>query len=167
MMFFFDAVRWDRVSDVIQLLLCGVILACLVHNKLKHKRLLPDAALQGKPPVFSQEVLLQTLRQQTEQALAAIRAAVEVEQTKLQELLGAAGGPCPSEERAEAGRAVENIPFRLGNADPTGPVAFGRSRYAGLPELAARGLSARQIAAQTKLPAGEIELALKLQRPGL
>ena len=166
MMTFLDAVRWDRVSDGIQLLLCGVILACLIHNKLKHKRLLPDAALRGKPPVFSQEVLLQTLRQQTEQALASIRAAVEVEQTKLQQLLGAGAVPCPAEERAETEMAVEHVPFRLGNGDPAGAESL-RSRFAGLHELAARGLTARQIAAQTQLPAGEVELALKLQRAGL
>lgn len=166
MMTFLDAVRWDRVSDGIQLLLCGVILACLVHNKLKHKRLLPDAGLQIKPPVFSQEVLLQTLRQQTEQALASIRAAVEVEQTKLQHLLGAGAVACPAEERAEAEMAAVNVPFRLGTGDPAGTLS-SRNRFAGLQELAARGLTARQIAAQAQLPAGEVELALKLQRGGL
>ena len=166
MMTFLDAVCGDRVSDGIQLLLCGVILACLIHNKLKHKRLLPDAALRGKPPVFSQEVLLQALRQQTEQALASIRAAVEVEQTKLQQLLGAGAVPCPAEERAGTEVAVEYAPFRLGNGEPAGAESL-RSRFAGLQEHAARGLTARQIATQTQLPAGEIELALKLQRAGL
>lgn len=166
MLAFFEIVRWDRVSDGFQLLLCGVILACLVHNKLKHKRLLPDPALQGKLPVFSQEVLLQTLRQQTEQALASIRATVEVEQTKLQQLLGATGVPSPDEARAQTEIATENVPFRLGNGDSMGSGSL-RSRFAGLQELAARGLTVRQMAAQTQLPAGEIELALKLQRTAL
>lgn len=166
MMAFFDAVSWDRASDGIQVLLCGVILACLIHNKLKHKRLLPDAARRGQPPVFSQEVLLQTLRQQTEQALASIRAAVEAEHARLQQLLAASAVPCPAEERSDAETAVEHIPFRLGNGDPEGAVSL-RRRFAGLPELAARGLTARQIAAQTQLPAGEVALALKLQRTGL
>jgi hypothetical protein len=163
MMTLFDAVRWDRVSDGIELLLCAVILACLVHNKLKHKRLMPDPAFQGNPPVFSQEVRLQALRQQAEQALASIRAAVEAEQAKLHHLLGAADPPRPIEERAEAEIAAENVPFRLGNGDLAVPASL-RSRFGGLPELAARGLTTRQMAAQTQLPAGEIELALKLQR---
>jgi hypothetical protein len=165
MITFLDIVRWDRVSDGIQVLLCGVIRACLIHNKLKHKRLLPDAARQGKPPVFSQEMLLQALRQQTEQALASIRAVVEAEQTKLQEMLGAGAVPCPAAERAEAELAIESAPFRLGNGDPAETASL-RGRFAGLQELAARGLTARQIAAQTQLPAGEVELALKLQRAG-
>jgi hypothetical protein len=163
MMTFFDFVRWDRLSDGIELLLCAVILVCLVHNKLKYRRLLPDTALQGKPPVFSQEVLLQTLRQQTEQALASIRAAVEVEQNKLQQLLGATDAPRPIEERAAAEIAAENEPFRLGDGDSAAP-GLVRSRLAGLPALAARGLTTRQMAAQSQLPAGEIELALKLHR---
>jgi hypothetical protein len=162
MLAFLDVVRWDRVSDGFQLLLCGVILACLVHNKLKHKRLLPDA---GRPD-FSQEVLLQTLRQQTEQALASIRAVVEVEHAKLQQLMGVPDGPSPAEARVQTESAAENVPFRLGNGDPGGPGSL-RSRFAGLPELAARGLTVRQMAAQTQLPAGEIELALKLQRSAL
>jgi hypothetical protein len=166
MMTLLDAVRWDRVSDGIQLVLCGVILACLIHNKLKHKRLLPDAASRNKPPVFSQEVLLQTLRQQTEQALESIRTAVEAEQAKLQQLLGAGAAPCPAEERAGTEMAVEHVPFRLGNGDPTGIMARP-SRFAGLQQLAARGLTVRQIAAQAQLPAGEVELSLKLQRGSL
>jgi hypothetical protein len=166
MMTFFEAVRWERVCDGLQLLLWGMILACLIHNKLKYRRMLPEAASQGRHPIFSQEVLLQTLRQQAEQALASVRAAVEAEQTKLQQLLEAAGEPSPPGESAAAGVAAENIPFCLGRVDPAGPVSL-HGRFAGLQELAARGLTARQIAAQTKLPAGEIELALKLQRAGL
>jgi len=80
MLTFLDALRWDLLADGIQVALCGVILVCLVHNKLKYKRLLPEAPRRGAPPVFSQEVLLQTLRQQAEQALASIRAAVDAEE---------------------------------------------------------------------------------------
>jgi hypothetical protein len=159
MLAFFEALRWDMVADGIQVLLCGVILACLVHNKLRHKRLLPEASHRGPPPVFSQEVLLQTLRQQAEQALASIRAAVDAEQTKLQQVLGASEVPLPPEETA----AAEHVPFRLGDSEPLGRGSL-QSRYAGLGELAAQGLTARQIAEQTQLPAGEIELALTLQR---
>jgi hypothetical protein len=154
-----DALRWDLLADGIQVVLCGVMLLCLVHNKRKYKRLLPEATQRETPPVFSQEVLLQTLRQQTEQALASIRAAVEAEETKLQQVLGAAGVPRAVAENATA----EHLPFRLGDGEPEGLETLP-TRYGGLGELAAQGLTTRQIAAQTRLPAGEIELALKLQR---
>jgi hypothetical protein len=57
--------------------------------------------------------------------------------------------------------AAAHIPFRLGESDPE---LTDRSRYAGLKGLCGRGLSPRQIADKMKLPVGEIELALKLQR---
>lgn len=163
MLTFFDALRWELVADGIQVALCGVILACLVHNKLRHNRLLPETLSRGKAPVFSQEVLLQTLRQQTEQALASIRAAVDAEETKLQQVLGAAEVPRPDGEATATEIPAEHVPFRLGDGEPIG-YGTSPSCYSGLGELAAQGLSVRQIAAQTRLPAGEIELALKLQR---
>jgi hypothetical protein len=51
------------------------------------------------------------------------------------------------------------IPFRLGGSE-TGAAAA----YDALPRLAAGGLTPRELAAQTRMPAGEIELALKLRR---
>jgi len=163
MLAFLDVLHWDRLADGIQVLMCGVILACLVHNKLRRKRLLPEASPGGRSSVFSQEVLLQTLRQQTEQALASIRAAVDAEEAKLQQVLGAADVPRPVAEPAEIETPAEHVPFRLGGGEPNGRGA-GPDRYTGLCELAEQGLTVRQIAAQTRLPAGEIELALKLQR---
>jgi hypothetical protein len=161
MLTFLDALRWDLLADGIQVALCGVILVCLVHNKLKYKRLLPEAPRRGAPPVFSQEVLLQSIRQQAEQALASIRAAVDAEEAKLQQVLGAAGAPRPVEPAGEI--PAEHVPFRLGDGEPGGLETLP-GRCAGWGELAAQGLSPRQIAMQTGRPAGEIELALKLQR---
>jgi hypothetical protein len=163
MLAFFDALRWDLLADGIQVVLCGVILACLVHNKLRHKRLLPEASPNDKVPAFFQEVLLQTLRQQTEQALASIRAAVDAEEAKLQQAFGAAEVPRLAEEPTGTETPAEHVPFCLGDGEPIG-CGTSPSRYTGLGDLAAQGLTARQIAAQTRLPAGEIELALKLQR---
>lgn len=163
MLIFLDALRWDLLADGIQVALCGVILVCLVHNKLNYKRLLPEPPRRGAPPVFSQEVLLQTLRQQAEQALASIRAAVDAEEAKLQQVLGAAGVPRPVEPTGAVEIPAEHLPFRLGDGEPAGLETLP-GRCAGWGELAAQGLTPRQIAAQTGRPAGEIELALKLQR---
>jgi hypothetical protein len=164
MMAFLEAMRWDLVADGLQVLMCGVILLCLLRNQLRYQRLLPPASQREKPPLFSQEVLLQTLRQQAEQALASIRAAVDAEEAKLQQILSAAGAVPAGAGNAAAEAPGESIPFRLGGGEPAGFGVPPRSRYVGLAELAAQGLTLRQMAAQTRLPAGEIELALKLQR---
>jgi len=156
-----DAVRWDLLSNGIQIFMCAVILGCLIRRRLKFR--FPGAhAETGSPaPVFSQEVLLQTIRQQTEQALQSILTAVEAERDKLQRLLVSADVPHRPVAAQIAETAADQIPFRLGESDPE---VTDQSRYAGLKGLADRGLSPRQIADQVKLPAGEIELALKLQR---
>jgi hypothetical protein len=46
--------------------------------------------------------------------------------------------------------------FRIGES--------ATGRYDELPRMAAGGLTTRELAARTRLPAGEVELALKLRR---
>jgi DNA-binding NarL/FixJ family response regulator len=163
---FLDGLRWDLLADGVQVLMCGVILACLVHNQLRHKRLLATSSRCETAPVFSQEVLLQALRQQAEQALTSIRTAVESEQAKLQQLMDAAEGPWTAAAGPGTEISPKHAPFRLGDSMPFQPKGF-ENRYDGLGDLAAQGLTVRQIAAQTRLPAGEVELALHLQRQEL
>lgn len=164
--FFLDGLRWDLLADGVQVLMCGVILACLVHNKLRHQQLLPACLGNNSDPVFFREMQLQILRQQTEQTLTSIRSTVETEQAKLMQLMEAAEAPWPAAAGSEAEVAPEHAPFRLGDGMPFAPKGF-ENRYHGLGELAAQGLTVRQIAAQTRLPAGEVELALHLQRQDL
>jgi hypothetical protein len=157
-----EAVRWDLLSQGIQILVWLVILVYFVRQRLRQQPSGVPAATRAAAPLFSQEILLQTIRQQTEQALQGILAAVEAERDKLQRLLVRAEVPRLPPTAPDAETAAAHIPFRLGE---TPSELVDRSRYAGLKELGGRGLSLRQIADQLKLPVGEIELALKLQRP--
>jgi hypothetical protein len=152
----FDGMTMEGLRDAVQILMCGVILACVACNRLKSLR--REELRPAPPAAFSDEVMLQSLRQQTEQALTAIQGAVQAERLRLERLmspvdpLGAPSAPDPE--------PVDLTPFRLGDPPPTG----GGSRYDVLPGLAASGLTPRELSAQTQLPAGEIELALKLRR---
>jgi hypothetical protein len=162
----FDALRWDLVADGVQILMCGVILACLVHVKLKHKRLSAAFSHGRTSSVFSQEVFIQALRQQAEQALAAIRAAIENEQAKLEQFMEAVETPWRAAAADETARGADHGPLAVNDSRPIRLAGVG-SRYDGIRDLAETGLSVRQIATQTRLPAGEIELALRLQRQDL
>lgn len=161
-----DALRWDMVADAVQILMCGVILACLVHTKLKHKRLPTVLSHNGGSSVFSQEVFMQALRQQAEQALASIRVTIENEQAKLGQLMEAVETPWRAAAANETAIGVDHGPFVLNDSRPIQLAGVG-SRYDGIRDLAETGLSVRQIASQTRLPAGEVELVLRLQRQGL
>ena len=166
MLSFFDGLRWEWVADGVQVLMCGVILACLLHNKLRRQQLLPASSHSNSDPVFFREMQLQILRQQTEQTLTSIRTTVETEQAKLLQLMEAAEAPWPASAGSEEEVAPEHAPFRLGDGLPY-PLKSFENRYHALGELADQGLTVRQIAAQTRLPAGEVDLALKLQRIGM
>lgn len=159
MMSFLEAIRWDMVGAAFQLALCAVIMGGWLRQHVKRRsqlRVEPGDA----PPAFSMEVLLQSIRLQTEQALQNIRMTVEAERDKLQHALADAGALRPPADPEAAAAAAAPLAFRWGDAEPGERVG---SRYAGLDGLAEQGLSARQIADRLNLTAGEIELALKMR----
>ncbi len=163
MMASLEAIRWGMLVDGIQIVLCAAILFFLVLGRRRTRRLPANAAAHGAAASFSEEVLLQAVRQRAETALSAIAAAVEAERVELQQLCDG-GRPARRLHRVEASDPVP--PFRLGESGGKGTPPAGQKSYAGIGGLAAGGLSARQIAEQLKLPAGEVELVLKMNRYG-
>jgi hypothetical protein len=155
------AMPWDLLSYGMPIVMCVGVLGWFARMRRKQRSAGAPAESGSPAPVFSQEVLLQTIRQQTEQALQRVLTAVEAERDKLQRLLAAAEVPqlCAAAPMAET--ADVHRPFRLGESHPA---LSAPGPYARLRGLAGRGLSPRQLAEQTNLPLGEIELALKLQR---
>jgi hypothetical protein len=154
-----DGLTMEAVRDGVQVLLCAVVLACVVCGR--SKRLRRDVEHPAPLAGFPDAVRLETLRQAADRALAAIQAAVQSERLRLGALIPvAADGPDACAPEAEP---ADLTPFRLGEAGLAAGAAVG-VRYDDLPRLAAGGLTSRDLAVQTRLPAGEIELALKLRR---
>jgi hypothetical protein len=151
---FLELVTVDGVRDGVQVLLCGVVLACLACRRLTSTR---RAEVRPPPAAFADEVGLQSLRQQAERALAAIEQAVRAERLQLNRWM-APIGPGGAAAAADP-EPADLIPFRLGGGEPG-----AAAPYDALPRLAAGGLTPRELAAQTRMPAGEVELALKLRR---
>ncbi len=151
---FLELVTVDGVRDGVQVLLCGVVLACLACRRLTASR---RAEVRPAPlAAFADEVGLQSLRQQAEQALAAIEQAVRAERLQLNRWMAPID---PGGAAAADPEPADLVPFRLGGGEPGAAAS-----YDALPRLAAGGLTPRELAAQTRMPAGEIELALKLRR---
>jgi hypothetical protein len=156
-----EALQWDMLYDAIQVVLCGVILCGMIWQRRNYIRRLTEGNPGHRLPSFSAEVLLQTVRQQTEQALETILGAVTAERAKLQPLLDTADLPSlPTERRINAA----DVPFRLGQEASSDGGSEEYGPYDGIRNLAEHGFSARQIAEQIKRPVGEVELALQLQR---
>lgn len=154
-----DGVTMRAVCDAVQVLMCAVVLGCVLSGRLRR-----DGAGRLTVPDFAHGVRLETWRQESDRALAAVESAVRSERLRLAALSapGASapgtGGAPPDPEPADPG------PFRLGDADLAAALPVGPERYDALSRLAACGGTARDIAARTRLPSGEVELALKLRR---
>ena len=159
-----EALRWDVVCNAVQIALCSVILVVLIRNKLKTKRFLAEGEGRERVIPFTQEIRLQSIRQQTELALEAILKAVQAEQLRLQLAFDGADTRLPGAGTAADAASAEHRPFRLGEDIPLVSGGSGAGRYEGVHRLAGEGLSAMQIAEQLGLPSGEVELTLKLQR---
>jgi hypothetical protein len=155
-----QGLRWDLVRDGMLMLLCSAILCAIIARRWMGRRRVAEASPADRPLSFSQEVLLQTVRQQTRQALESILAAVEAERSKLQPLLSAEPPCLPP----GSGLAPEHVPFRLGEDDFESGLSGESDPYAAVRSLEASGLSVREIAGQINRPAGEVELALRLRR---
>jgi hypothetical protein len=159
-----EALRWDVACNAVQIALCCVILVVLIRNKLKTKRFLAEDAGPEHAIPFTQEIRLQSIRQQTELALELILKAVQAEQVRLQQAFDGDDARLPGAGTAVDAANAEHLPFRLGEDTPSVSGGAGAGRYEGVHGLAGEGLSARQIAEHLRLPSGEVELALKFQR---
>lgn len=157
---YLEAVRWDLLGSGFQIALCAGILFGWVRRRAR-RRSAPQSEPAAVRPIFAQEVFLETIRQQTEQAWQNILAVVETERDRLQRALAGAGAAFHPAETEANGSADALVAFRWGDPDPDGSEPRG---YAALDALAEQGLSSRQIADRMNRPAGEIELALKMRR---
>jgi hypothetical protein len=160
-----DVLNWEVVCNTVQIGLCSVILLFLIRNKLKTKRFPAEDERRDHAIPFTQQIRLQSMRQQTELALEAILKTVQAEQSRLQLAFDGVDACLPGSGGAADAPSADHLPFRLGQDDILS-VSAGSSvgRYTGVHGLAAEGLSVKQIAEQLRLPGGEVELALKLQQ---
>jgi hypothetical protein len=154
-----EAVRWDVMAAGFQLALCVAILAGWIRRR-KAGQTAAGALPESPPKAFALEVVLQAIRQQTEQSLQAILATVASERERLQQTLAMAGALQPPADAEASGPAESLDGFRWGATELD---ESGGNRYGGLNELATQGLNPKQIADRLCLPAGEIELALKMR----
>jgi hypothetical protein len=160
-----DVLNWEVVCNTVQIALCSVILLFLVRNKLKAKRFPAEGERHDHAIPFTQQIRLQSMRQQTELALEAILKTVQAEQLRLQLAFDGADTCLPGAGATADAPNADHLPFRFGQDDiPSVSAGSSVGRYAGVYGLAAEGLNARQIAERLRLPGGEVELALKLQQ---
>ena len=159
--FFIDSYREGAV-----LAACLLILLYLLYNRIRYRQYVLDKQLTARQgPGFSAQVTARLVGQQTERSLAAVvRTIVDerermlkwVEQNVLQPDDGNHCVPadCAAAQEAPAG----------GDKREAARDAFPQNRYAEIPQLAAAGKTAAEIAAAIERPLAEIEFCLALAR---
>ncbi|MEJ5358172.1 MAG: hypothetical protein WHT06_05815 [Desulfobacterales bacterium] len=162
MMEWMEGLRWDHWVGGLQLLLSALILARLRRGARKPGGRSGASAGEALPG-FEGEILIQILRQQAEQSLWRIRAAVEAEQARLEEILSTVEQRLQSPRETAAEAASLSRPFRLGEAAGE-EASAAEERYAGLVEQATAGCPLEEAAQRSGLSLDEAELALKVRR---
>jgi hypothetical protein len=158
---FIDSYREGAIFTV-----CLLVLLYLLYNRIRFRQYVLDERLTGRQgPGFSAQVMARLVGQQTERSLAAVVRTIVDERERLhqwveQSVLGSDGenlcepAGCTSAQEASS----------EGDCREAAREASPQNRYAGIPQLAAAGKTAVEIAAAVERPVAEVELCLALAR---
>lgn len=157
MMLHFITLFIDSYREGAILTACLLILLYLLYNRIRYRQYVLDKRLTARQgPGFSAQVTARLVGQQTERSLAAVVRTIVDERERLQQwveqnvLQTDDGNHCEPADCAAAQEAARD--------------AFPQNRYAEIPQLAAAGKTAAEIAAVIERPLAEIEFCLALAR---
>jgi len=150
---------WDIMMDAFQIILCGIILIFLIHNKLKYKQLILKTTPSDRSATFETEILVQSLKQQTAQTFDAILEYIDQQRDGLQayyqnEETNRLSPPARLQPHAPE-RAIQKMsePIRSDtNAADHGNIL----------QLSESGLTSKQISQKVMAPREEVELVLRM-----
>jgi hypothetical protein len=155
--------NWDIAIDGFQILLCLLILGLYFKNRAIHKKLAVNKIKNGGGQSFNAHVFNRIVKQQVDQALTNIVKTIAAERNGLESVLEL--NPLSSEDD-DISKVQSNS--QLPNSHDNHRISDDRSGSAGrhdkVRKFSAKGLSARKIAEELKIPIGEVELILSLQK---
>ena len=153
----------DIAIDGFQILLCLLILGFYIKNRVIHKKLAVSKIKNGAGQSFNAHVFNRIVKQQVDQALTNILETIAAERNGLKSVLGLT----PLSSGDDAISKVESN-SQLPNSHDNHRTSDDRSGNAGrhdkVLKFLAKGLSARKISEVLKMPMGEVELILSLQK---
>jgi hypothetical protein len=147
------------MMDALQIILCGVILIFLIHNKVKYKKLIPKTTRSEKSATFDNEFLIQSLKQQTFETFDAILDYIDQQRHGLQsyyenEEINRLSSPVRLQTDAP-----EKIVEKISGEVSTDPNA---ADHGNILRLSESGLTAKQISQKIVAPREEVELVLHM-----
>jgi hypothetical protein len=154
---------WHIAIDGFQILLCLLMLGFFIKNRVNHKKYAVSKTNNGAGQSFNAHVFNITVQQQVHQAFTNIIEIIAAERNGLESVLGL--NPLSSEDE-DSSDVQSNS--QLPNSHDNHLISDERSESAGrhdkVRKFSAKGLNARKISEELKIPMGEVELILSLQK---
>jgi uncharacterized protein YneF (UPF0154 family) len=155
--------NWDVAIDAFQILLCLLILGFYIKNRIINKKCMVNRTNKSAAQSFNAHVFNITVQQQVNQAFNKILEAIAAERNVLESVIGL--NPLRNEDGT-----ISKLPSnsKLPISHDNDRISVDRSvnpgRYDKVRKFSAKGLSARKISEELKIPMGAVELILSLQK---
>ena len=155
--------NWDIAIDGFQILLCLLILGFFIKNRVINKKYMINRTNESAEQSFNAHVFSITVQQQVNQVFNKILETIAAERNVLECVLGLKPlwnetgtlSKMPSNSKLPISHDNDRI-FDDRSGNP--------GRYDKVRKFSAKGLSTRKIAEELKIPMGEVELILSLQK---
>lgn len=151
--------NWDVMLNALLIVLCGIILIFLIRNKLKYKQLILKTTPGEKYPAFENEILIQSLQQQTTQTFDAILNFIKQQSNDLHsyyEIEESDRFPSPARLQTDAPeKRMKKINAEIGTEK-------NAADHRTILQLSESGLTSRQISQKIAAPRQEVELVLRI-----
>jgi len=156
--------NWDIAIDGFQILLCLLILGFYIKNRVITKKCMVNRTNKSAAQSFNAHVFTITVQQQVNQAFNKILETIAAERNVLESLLGL--NPLRNEDGTISTKLPSNskLPISHDNDRIFDDRSINPERYDKVRKFSAKGLSARKISEELKIPMGAVELILSLQK---
>ena len=154
---------WNLAGDGFQILLCLLILGFFIKNRVIHKKYAVNKSKNGTKQSFNAHVFNITVQQQVNQAFTNILGAIVTERNDLESVLG----PNPligEEDNIAKVQSNSQFPHSPDNHRISDDRTASAGRHDKVRKFSAKGLNARKISEELKIPISEVELVLSLQK---
>lgn len=154
---------WDTAGDLVQIILCLFILFFFIRNRRYQKKHTAAQTVKQLGKSFNQQVFTQAVQQQIDQIFSNIIENLAVERGNLERMLRL------NHQDGDGSIILNKKSIFRTRHDPgsqriSDKTAAGDQRHEKIRKFSARGLSARKISDELKIPLNEVELILSLQK---
>ena len=153
---------WDIAGDGFQILLCLLILGFFIKNRVIHKKYAVNKSKNGTKQSFNAHVFNISVQQQVNQAFTNIIGTIAAERNFLESVLGP-NSLSSKDDNISKVQSNYQLPHSPDNHRVSDDRTASAGRHDKVRKFSAKGLNARKISEELKIPISEVELVLSLQ----